>query len=139
MAYHFLEHTADEKFAAEGKTLEETFSFAAQAFKEAVCGKITVLEQETKPVEIKGDNLENLLYKFLEEFIFLLDSEDFLFSQVKDLKIDKEKFILTANITGDKGENYKFTNDVKAVTYNEMFVKFNKEKNIWECQAVLDV
>lgn len=136
-SYHFLDHTADVKFIAEGLTLEEAFISAAEATKDAICGNITVLEQITKKLEIKGTNLENLLYKFLEEFIVLLDSEDFLFSKVKDLAIDESKNELKATITGDKIENYKFTNDVKAVTYSEMFIK--KENDKFLIQVVLDV
>lgn len=139
MVYNFLEHTADVKFVAEADTLENTFIDSAMALQEAICGKITILEQETKNLEVQGTNLENLLYKFLEEFIVLLDSEDFLFSNISSLTIDKETFKLTATITGDKGDHYKFTNDVKAITYSEMFVKFNEEKNVWQTQVVLDV
>lgn len=139
MTYHFLEHTADVKFSAEAPSLEEVFTSSAMALKEAICGKITILEQETKTLEIQGTNLENLLYKFLEEFLVIFDSEDYLISNVKDIKIDTTTFKLTATITGDKADHYKFTNDVKAVTYSEMFVKFNEDKNIWQTQVVLDV
>lgn len=139
MTYHFLDHTADVKFAVEAEKLEDAFIESSKALREAICGNITILEQETKKIEIQGTNLENLLYKFLEEFLVLLDSEDFLLSTISSLTIDKETFKLTATLTGDKADHYKFTNDVKAVTYSEMFVKFNEEKNIWQTQVVLDV
>jgi SHS2 domain-containing protein len=137
MSYRFLEHTADVKFQAEGKTVEEVFTESAMALKETICGKITVLELEIKEINIKGDNFEGLLYNFLEEFLFLLDSEGFLVSRIKEINIDKEKFSLSATISGDNAENYKFTNDVKAITYNEMYVKSEKSK--WFSQVVLDV
>ncbi|VVB80227.1 Protein archease [uncultured archaeon] len=135
--YKFLEHTADVKFIAEGNSLEEAFLEASKALKEAICGDIKVLEQQTKEIEIEGDNLESLLYNFLEEFIVLLESEDFLISKITEIKIDQKNFILKAKVSGDKIDNYKFTNDVKAVTYNEMFVK--NEKGKWRLQVVLDV
>lgn len=138
MTYRFLDHTADVKFIAEADTLENVFIESVKALQESICGKITILEQETKTLEIQGDNLENLLYKFLEEFLVLLDSEDFLFSKVTTLIIDPATFKLNATITGDKAENYKFTNDVKAVTYNEMIIEQDSAKN-WKTQIVLDV
>jgi len=137
MTYKFLEHTADIKFVSEGSSLEEAFIEAAKALKETICGNIIILEQEIKEIEIKGNNMENLLYNFLEEFIVLLDSEGFLISTIKEITIDKASFILKAKIIGDKVNNYKFTNDVKAVTYNEMFVKEIGGK--WKTQVVLDV
>jgi SHS2 domain-containing protein len=139
MTYHFLDHTADVKFVAEADTLENAFIESAKALQESICGKITILEQLTKDIQIEGTSLENLLYKFLEEFLVLLDSEDFLFSNIKNIQIDPKLFKLNATITGDKTENYKFTNDVKAVTYNEMSVEQNPEKNTWKIQVVLDV
>ena len=138
MSYRFLEHTADVKFQADGKTIEEVFTNSALALKETICGKITVLGQETREIKVEGDNIEGLLYNFLEEFLFLLDSEGFLVSEIKEIKIDKEKFKLTAVVSGDKADHYKFTNDVKAVTYNEMYVKEDKDKR-WFSQVVLDV
>ena len=44
---------------------------------------------------------------------------------------------LKAVVVGDKSQKYKFNNDVKAVTYNSMFVK--EEKGKWITQVVLDV
>jgi len=137
MPYKFIEHTADVQFQATGDTLEEAFKESLNALKETVCGNITILEQETKELKIQGTDLVNLLQKFLEEFLFLLDSEDFLVSQIKNISINQETNELTVTISGDKAENYNFTNDVKAVTYNKMFVK--QENSHWITQVVLDV
>jgi SHS2 domain-containing protein len=134
MPYNFLDHTADVKFSASGKTVEEAFSQAALAMKETICGDIDVLE---KKVKITGSDLGNLLYNFLEEILFLLDSEGFLIADVKDLKIDLDSLLLECVFTGDKAENYKFTNDVKAVTYNDLFV--GEENGGWGVLVVLDV
>ena len=98
MAYHFLEHTADLKFVAEGKTIEEAFVESSNALKEAICGDIIVLEQKIRNIKIKATGIENLVYKFLEEFIFLLESEDFLIAKVNEIKIDLKNFELDAKI-----------------------------------------
>tara|TARA_Y100000310_G_C20629548_1_gene787850 strand:- start:126 stop:539 length:414 start_codon:yes stop_codon:yes gene_type:complete len=137
MSYRFLEHTADVKFLASGKSLEQAFVSAADALIETIAGKIKILGSEEKKIKVDGKDMESLLYNFLEEFLFLLDSEDFLVGGVKELKIDVEKFKLSAVLVGDKASNYKFTNDVKAITYNEMFVK--KQKNKYVVQVVVDV
>jgi SHS2 domain-containing protein len=139
MTYIFLDHTADVKFLAEADSLENVLVESAKALKETICGNITILEQESKTITINGNNLENLLYKFLEEFLVLLDSENFLFSNITQIKADKETFTIEATITGDKAENYKFTNDVKAITYNEMFIEFKEDKKLWQTQVVIDV
>ena len=135
MSYDFLEHIADVKYRAKGLTVEEMFCFAAEALNETIRGDIKILEQRAVNFEIEGKDLENLLYNFLEEFLFLLDSEGFLAARIESLEIDDLR--LKCVVMGDDADNYKFTNDVKAVTYNDMFVREKNEE--FECQVVLDV
>jgi len=136
MSYKFLEHTADVKFQAEGKTIEEAFTEAAMALKETILkGKTKIAEKVKKRISVDGKDKESLLYNFLEEFLFLLDSERFVLSKIDKIKIDKNNLI--AEVSGDMANRYKISNDVKAVTYNSMFVK--KDKNKFIIQAVLEV
>lgn len=135
MGYEFLEHKADVKFRAEGSTIEKMFISATDALNETIRGDIKILEQKEKSFEVEGKDKESLLYNFLEEFLFLLDAEGFLTARVKSVSTGGGK--LNCVVAGDSAENYKFTNDVKAVTFSEMFVRENKKG--WECQVVLDV
>ena len=136
MKFKFLEHIADVKFQAFGKTLEEAFSNSALAmFNSMYDGKI---EKKKKiKIKAKGKDFESLLYNFLEELIVLFDSEGFFLAEVEKLKIDKENFSLEAEAIGGKAEDYELHTDIKAVTYNEMVVK--QEKGVWKCQVVVDV
>ncbi len=135
MKYKFLEHTADVKFQAFGKNSEEVFENSALALKELICGKKKIKEEKNRIIKVKGKDFESLLYNFLEEIIYLVDAENFIISEVSEIKI--KDFKLNAKISGDKVSNYNFNNEVKAVTYNEMFVK--KIKGKWTSQVVLDV
>ncbi|VVB79259.1 Protein archease [uncultured archaeon] len=133
--FKFLEHTADVKFQAFGKTIEQVFVNSALAEKETICGKKKILSKIKKEIKVTGKDNESLLYNFLEQFLYLLDAEDFLLNKIKAIKIVNGK--LKATCLGDSAKKYKFRNSVKAVTYNEMFVK--KDKNPWISQVVLDV
>src|SRR3989339_494093 len=136
MKYKFLQHTADMKFQAFGKSLEEAFSNAVYALKEVITkDKIKPLVKRT--INVKGKDNENLLYNFLEEFLFLLDSENFMISEVDKIIINLEKLELTAVIYGDNIKKYSAITDIKAITYNDMFIKQEKGKFI--VQAVVDV
>lgn len=139
MKFEALEHTADIKFKAYGDSLEKAFENAALALKEAIAEKIKVKALIKREIKIKEKDLQSLLYSFLEEFLYLLDANDFLLSKIKNMKIteDDSGFSLIAMAIGDNASNYKFTNDVKAVTYNEMTIKKTGYKYI--LQFVLDV
>jgi SHS2 domain-containing protein len=132
--FKFLEHTADIKFRAFGNSVGEVFENSALALREIISeGKIK--EKIKKQIKVTGEDYESLLYNFLEELLFLFDSEGFILSRAKNLEIKKNK--LTATLTGDLAENYEINEHIKAVTYNEMFVR--EEKRKWTAQVVVDV
>jgi len=136
--FKFFEHTADIKFRAYGSTLKEAFENSALAMFNAM-SESKILGRIKKKIKVSGHDLESLLYNFLEELLFLLDTESFFLSSCK-VKIDnknKKNLKLEAMLLGDKAKNYSISLDVKAVTYHEMFVK--KQKGKFIIQAVLDV
>lgn len=136
--FKFIDHTADIMFRAEGKSLEEAFVSSAMALREVMFGDLKVKSSEKRQIRVDGKDEESLLMDFLEEFLFMLDAEDFIISEIKNLKIiRKGRFIIEAEVYGDKASKYKFTNDVKAITYNQMEVKEEKGKVV--TQVVLDV
>lgn len=137
MSYEFLSHTADVKFKVTSASWNEMFVDAANALNEVMLGKIKIEENEERSFEVEGKDLETLLHNLLEEFLFLLDAEDFVLSKIKSLEFDREKLKIKISVVGDAGLNYEFTNDVKAITFNDMYVKENEGK--FECQVVLDV
>ncbi len=134
--YKFLEHTADIKFQAFGKTIEECFSNCAYAMIKSICEQ-KVKAKKLFSFKVQGNDLENLLYNFLEEFLFLFDSKKIVLSKINKIKIDANKFKLECSFYGDSTEDYNFNSDIKAVTYNDMFIK--KQKNKFVAQVVLDV
>ena len=137
MTYKFLDHTADVLFEVEGENLEELFTECANALNETIHGNVKIIEQVKKPIKIKAENLESLLYKFLEEFLFLLDSENLIFDRVENIIIDGKKFTLNAVLIGDHAEKYHFTNDVKAITFNNM--EITKIGGKYNTKVLLDV
>ncbi|MCK4589829.1 MAG: archease [Nanoarchaeota archaeon] len=136
MQFKFLPHTADVKFQAFGKTLEEAFQNCAYALTETITNYKKIKPTTEKTIEIESENNESLLYDFLEQFLILLDSEGFILNKIKSLKITKNK--LKATIVGDtKPENYKINTHIKAVTYQQMFIK--KQDNQYIIQVILDI
>jgi SHS2 domain-containing protein len=134
--YEFFEHTADAKFRAYGKSVDEAFSNAALAMTSIMTGKEKIKPKIKKSIKIAGEDLKALLYSFLEEFLFFLDTENFLISEVKT-KISKKggTYLLEAEALGDKASNYKTHGDVKAVTYNAMKIS---KKPVY-VQVVVDI
>lgn len=143
MPYKFIEHTADLKIQVDEPTLEKAFMTSAFAMREAIAEKIKVKPISSRIISVEGKDLYDLLYKFLEEFLFLLDAQDFLLSYFEDLEIvehkKEKKFSLSAKVLGDKASDYDFSNNVKAITFNEMDIFENKNRGKVFIQFVLDV
>jgi SHS2 domain-containing protein len=134
--FKFLEHTADIKFQAFGNSIEEVFENSALAMVYSMSEE-KVKKKKSFKINVRGKDLESLLYNFLEEILFLFDSESFFLSKVKNIKINKENFSLNAEVVGDYARNYEIHVYIKAITYNDMFIK--KEGNKFIAQVVIDV
>ena len=140
LRYEYLPHTADVKFRAYGKTLEKAFSNAAFALFNVMVQTSKVEPIFKKDIAAEGTDLPSLLQQFLEQFIILLDTDNFFLSKLRQIKITSKngKHSLTAVAIGDEAKNYETIGpQVKAATYNSMMVK--KEKTGWIVQVVVDI
>ena len=134
MAYRFLPHTADIKFEAEAKSFLALLKESAKALLLVMGPEKKVEEKITKKIKLKVKNKEELLYGFLEEFLYLLDAKDFIGSKIKKISVGKS---LECEVVGDRASRYNLSTYVKAITYSEM--KITKTKKGFKCQIVLDI
>lgn len=135
MSFEFLDHTADISFRATGRTLPEAFESAVLAFAKYVSNGHKIVENKERVVRISGMDIENLLYTFLDELIYLFDAEGFLAVRAV-LRINGND--LEGTLFGDDSENYKGLRHVKSATYADMLIRNNGPEG-WELKAVLDV
>jgi len=136
--WKYLEHTADAMFEAEGKTLEQAFSNSALAMFNILTDITKVKQTKKFKIEVSANTLEKLLFDFLDELLFYLDTEHMIFSKILDMKIKKDDvFVLSCEAIGDIASNYITHGDIKAPTYNEMKITQSKNKVI--CRVVVDI
>jgi len=138
--YRFLNHTADAKFQAFGRTLEEAFSNAALATASLMWDVEAVDKNVKHRVRVEGRDFEQLLLHFLQEIIYAFEARSFLLASVEKMKIEAragDGFSLEAVFVGDDDPSkYKFHGEVKAITYNEMKIEQNDSITI---QVVVDM
>ncbi len=137
--YKILPHTADGKFQAFGLTMEEAFANASLALAYLMYDWSRVQPNISFPVKVRGRDLEQLLVKFLEEVIYLLETRSFLLASVEGLRIrgGPEGASLETTLWGDHGsDRYELYGEVKAVTYNEMRIEKNDHITL---QVVVDM
>jgi len=141
--FEFLKHTADVKIRIYGKSIEKIFENSAYSLRRVIlrnkkCKGREKNKEELKKEKIKvsGKDYLSLLYNFLEELIYLVDTKDFIIKKIESIQL--KKFNIKSSIIGEKFSKYKLTNNVKAITYNEM--SLNKKKdNSFSAEFVLDL
>jgi SHS2 domain-containing protein len=124
--YQFLPHTADGKFQAFGRTLEEAFGNAALALASLMWDWSAVKPKDSVPVRLQGRDEEQLLVKFLDEVIYLKETQQFLLGRVEGLTITSgpKGLTLVGELQGDRfSEQYEVHGEVKAATYHEMKIR----------------
>jgi SHS2 domain-containing protein len=97
-------------------------------------------DPEESEIIVDGVNLEALLYNFLEETIFLMNAEMFVGLVDKIQIIHKEEsYKLKAILHGTQSINLESHGEIKAVTYNEMYVKHDENSGKYTVQVVVDM
>jgi SHS2 domain-containing protein len=137
--YRILPHTADGKFQAFGRTLEEAFGNAALATASLMWDWSKVEPKSRHFVHVTGVDKEQILVKFLGEIIYLFETRQFLLGKVDGLRIRPqfEGFSLEAVLAGETlAPRHELHGDVKAVTYHELKIE---ECDGFTVQVVVDM
>jgi SHS2 domain-containing protein len=141
MAYKFIDNVtmADVAFEAKNKNLNKLFEDCALATFDTMIDLKKVRSKIKKEIKLQTNNIEELLFKFLDELIFLKDSESLVFNkfkvEIKENKIFKLNCIANGEEVDIKRHDTKV--DVKAPTMHEF--KVEKKNDLWRAFVILDV
>ena len=140
MSYKFLTDVAiaDTAFEATGNNLTELFQSSAVALITTLAEPKTVKPLLARVIELKADTVDKLLFNFLDELVYLKDTDAMVFSKVT-VTVDEKKLTLIATVKGDtvKPSEQKLGQDIKAVTMHYFTVE--KKTNGWSARVVLDI
>ena len=143
MPYKFLEDvgTADIAFEATGRDLPELFTAAADATMNVMIDNLDAIEsRETRQIELSNDNVEMLLFDFLQELIYFKDAKRLLL-RAHETQIDQkgEAYFLKAKVAGERLDDTRHQQraDVKAVTLHGFSVQ--KDDGGWRARVLLDI
>jgi SHS2 domain-containing protein len=129
--------TADLTVEAKGTTLEEAFKNCALAMFNAITPLEGVDPKESRDIEVQGEDLELLLFNFLDELLYIYDVELMIFSDIK-LEIDRNSNSITSKCFGESFKLKKHQQGIviKAVTFHKM--KVEKKERCWSIIVVFD-
>ena len=129
MSYKYLEHATDALIEVNAKTLEDAFSVAGKSVVETIIDSNNIQEIEEKNIKVKGRNLLNLLYNWLEEIVTITIADGFAIRNFSvNIKKNKEYQIIS-NISGEKLDikKHNFKVEIKSPTFHLMEIEENDE------------
>jgi len=144
--HRFLEHPADVGFGARGKSLPDLFAAAALAVCDYGWELDLVKAPEAITLRVRAATLEDLLYSWLSEVLFLTDAEGWVFKSFRVAKVEqtpgREGKGLWEAVGQARGEHFdkerhRARTYIKAVTYHQLSVKQTRAG--WQATVYLDV
>ncbi len=139
MKYKFFEHTADLGIEGHGKNLNELFENCALAIFECTANLKKIANKEKREIKLKNKKIDNLLYDFLSEIIYLRDADSIIFKECKvEIKEGKE-YVLNTELVGEHidQDKHELLKDIKAITLHRFEVK--KVKGEWVAKIIVDI
>ena len=158
--FRYLDHMTDAIIEAYGSTLDEAFENSARGlvetmfdFTEAmtsnnnnnISSNSSAVDKKEIQIKAQGFDLQNLLYDWLEKVMLVILMDHVILFDFK-VKISKKNsddyhYLLlgTAKAENQNLEKYHYKVEVKAVTYHEMEIIEEREKNRVTIRFLLDL
>jgi SHS2 domain-containing protein len=135
--FRTIEHTADIGIEVEADNLGELFEGVAAAMFSLMVDPDTVRQTVERELSLEAGDLEELLFMWLNELLFVLYAEGLLFSGFKVKDIGEDRLVATA--TGEKldPQRHRLDEEIKAATYHEMMVE--RRDDGWKARVIFDV
>lgn len=137
MEYRVIEHTADTGVEVRASTLHELFEGAAVALLSVLTDPSKVRDVVRKDVSLDAGDLDELMFVWLNELIYIVNAEAFLFSR---FEVDIEETSLHGRMWGEEIDagRHDLLLDVKAATYHELEVRQSADGS-WGARVIFDV
>jgi SHS2 domain-containing protein len=135
--YELFEHTADLGLRVRAADESALFADAARALFSAIVANLEdVRPIDERRVEVEGSDREYLLLDWLNELLYLFESQKLLFAE---FEVDVRPMGLTAVVRGETVDlrRHQLEHEVKAITYHGL--KVERDEAGWLAEVILDI
>ena len=126
--FEILNHTADVGIRAYGASMKEAFANAAKGLFSLITELEDVEEIEHRDIELTAPDQESLLVGWLNEFIYLFDTEYILFKRFDITELGPTEIKASAYGQQVDSSRHKLKVGVKAATYH--MLKIDRDNGI---------
>ena len=134
--FEIIDHTADVGIIAYGADIKQAFANAARAMFSLITELDKVEEVIYRDIELTAPDQESLIVKWLNEFIYLFDTENIIFKRFDITKLNRTQ--LKARGYGEKvnSSKHQLKTGIKAATYH--MLRIDKSDG-YQIQVLFDI
>jgi SHS2 domain-containing protein len=135
MPYTLRDHTADVRLQVTGKTLKELFADALQGMTSVLTGRASKSRLRNEiPFTITAPDTESLLVDFLNEALYVMQTQKARAASVKFIRLDRTDASGIVNVVPVDC----FQVDIKAATYHDIHIRQMSDGHL-ETVIVFDI
>lgn len=135
--FEIMDHTADAGIIAWGDTIEEVFINAARGMFSLITDSDAVSRTTRREIRLEAPDREELLVAWLNELLYLLDTDKIIFGDFRIDTISDSSLVATA--LGERLDlsRHAIKTQVKAATYH--MLKIAATDGRLRAQVILDI
>ena len=137
MIYTLLDHTADLGITTWGSDLKKLFENAGMALMDLLISGVSPKRALSKKISIKGDDLADLMVRWLGEILYLLEGETRVVTSIRIVDIRPSFLEAALKTVPFDPVLHEILNEIKAVTYHQIEVA--EKENRWEARIIFDL
>jgi SHS2 domain-containing protein len=135
--FRYIDHTGDLGMEVFGGDLPALFQHAAEGFFDIITDPATIREREERKIFVRAEGREELLIQWLEEFVFLFDTESLLFKSFRILSLEEGELHAVGMGEPYKPERHPIKTVVKGATYHQL--RIHRMDHTWKAQIIFDL
>jgi SHS2 domain-containing protein len=135
--YSLLDHTADLGIRTWGADLKKLFENAGMALMDLLIRGVSPKRALSKKMSLTGDDLADLMVRWLGEILYLLDCETRVVTSIRIVDIRPSCLEAALKTVPFDPELHEILNEIKAVTYHQ--IEVSEKGNRWEAQVIFDL
>jgi SHS2 domain-containing protein len=140
----YLDHMTDAYLRIRGQTMNEAFEYSAMGLVNIMYDIENIEKKQQITIFAEGDELENLLFDWLDKILLMMLIDKVIFSKFKiEITFDESsnKYLLTGYGEGELVDlsKHELKVEIKGITYHEMKILDYKDTNETIIEYIVDL
>jgi len=135
--FSLLDHTADLGMHVHGADLVNLFEEAARSIIYIMMRAPTAEKTDAMKLQVDGQDLPDLMVRWLGEILYLLQGEKKVVTHVKIDSLSPVHLVATLKTVPFDTNRHEILCEIKAVTYHQIDVA--KKNDQWEARVIFDL